>query len=581
MKIHLSKPVNLAKHVTVSDIYQNYTASGKVSSYGVDLIFKKLSLRKIIKSKELHLLGGKVEETLRSWSQKFERHLDQTHKAKRSKSVDKKNRDAREELERLEGILSHTIDIDDTVDWDSIKRRDKFRTSRNALFATGKVPSFIRFDDSGRPTRREPVSAPKEPTLKDTRASFWLLTRLFGKKKIASAHASALDEWRAKTERAKAREKKRDQALERASARYQELKEEFEQEMQADNQAVDEQRARYARSDVSAIEDYCDIVLTNSVYPDCFPKTWELEYRDQSRMIVVNYDLPSPNALPHVESYRYVKARDEIASKELSSAVQKKLYNSVIHQTCLRTIHELFEADAAGAIDVLAFNGLVNSVNPATGASGSKVIMSVSASREPFEELNLSKVDPKAAFKHLKGVSAANLIDLAPIPPVIVLNKGDKRFIEGRDISANVDSSVNLAAMHWEDFEHLIRELFEQEFADAGGEVRVTQGSADGGVDAVAFDPDPIRGGKVVIQAKRYTNTVGVSAVRDLYGTVMNEGATKGILVTTTDYGKDSYEFAKDKPLTLLNGSNLLSLLEKHGTQARINIAEAKKILDT
>lgn len=98
-------------------------------------------------------------------------------------------------------------------------------------------------------------------------------------------------------------------------------------------------------------------------------------------------------------------------------------------------------------------------------------------------------------------------------------------------------------------------------------------------MDAVAFDPDPIRGGKIVIQAKRYTNTVGVAAVRDLYGTVMNEGATKGILVTTSDYGKDSYEFAKDKPLTLLNGSNLLALLEKHGHQARIDVTEAKKIL--
>jgi restriction system protein len=51
----------------------------------------------------------------------------------------------------------------------------------------------------------------------------------------------------------------------------------------------------------------------------------------------------------------------------------------------------------------------------------------------------------------------------------------------------------------------------------------------DGGVDAVVFDPDPIRGGKIVIQAKRWTNTVGVAAVRDLYGTVMNEGANKGI----------------------------------------------------
>ncbi len=53
---------------------------------------------------------------------------------------------------------------------------------------------------------------------------------------------------------------------------------------------------------------------------------------------------------------------------------------------------------------------------------------------------------------------------------------------------------------------------------------------------------------------------VGVFAVRDLYGTTVNEGATKGILVTTADYGPDAYKFAKGKPLTLLNGSNLLHL---------------------
>ncbi len=57
-----------------------------------------------------------------------------------------------------------------------------------------------------------------------------------------------------------------------------------------------------------------------------------------------------------------------------------------------------------------------------------------------------------------------------------------------------------------------------------------------GGVDAIAFDPDRIRGGKIIIQAKRYTNTVGLSAVRDLYETKHNEGAIKGILVTTADY---------------------------------------------
>jgi restriction system protein len=95
-------------------------------------------------------------------------------------------------------------------------------------------------------------------------------------------------------------------------------------------------------------------------------------------------------------------------------------------------------------------------------------------------------------------------------------------------------------------------------------------------VDAIVLDPDPIRGGKIVIQAKRYTNVVGLSAVRDLYGTVINEGANRGILVTTADYGADSYEFVKGKPLSLLNGSNLLNLLEKHGRKARIDLREAK-----
>ena len=41
----------------------------------------------------------------------------------------------------------------------------------------------------------------------------------------------------------------------------------------------------------------------------------------------------------------------------------------------------------------------------------------------------------------------------------------------------------------------------------------------------------------------------------------------------------DAYEFAKGKPLTLLNGSNLLHLLEKHGHRAKIDLKEAKKLL--
>jgi restriction system protein len=255
------------------------------------------------------------------------------------------------------------------------------------------------------------------------------------------------------------------------------------------------------------------------------------------------------------------------------------LYDEALYQIALRTIHELFESDSANAIDLITFNGRVNYINKATGKKETACIISLQAEKNEFNSIDSANVDPKTCFMSLKGVGSSKLYGLTPIQPIAQLNKNDSRFVDHYDVAHTLNESVNLAAMNWEDFEHLIREVFMKEFQVEGGEVRVTQASKDGGVDAIAFDPDPIRGGKIVIQAKRYTNTVGVSAVRDLYGTILNEGANKGILVTTANFGSDAYNFVKGKPLTLISGSNLIHLLGKHGYKARINLKEAKEIL--
>src|SRR5438552_3429312 len=107
-------------------------------------------------------------------------------------------------------------------------------------------------------------------------------------------------------------------------------------------------------------------------------------------------------------------------------------------------------------------------------------------------------------------------------------------------------------------------------FEKMGFEAKLTQASRDGGVDAVVFDKRPLMGGKVVIQAKRYKNTVGVAAVRELYGAMTNERANKAILVTTSSYGPDAYQFASDKPIELVDGGGLLHYLKEIGIEARI-----------
>lgn len=147
----------------------------------------------------------------------------------------------------------------------------------------------------------------------------------------------------------------------------------------------------------------------------------------------------------------------------------------------------------------------------------------------------------------------------------------DKRFVPGSDVISELESRPNLMELTPREFEDLIGNLFTK----MGLETKQTQLSQDGGVDVVAFDKRPILGGKVVIQAKRYRHTVGVAAVRDLYGTMMNEGANKGILVTTSGYGSAAFNFVKDKPIELIDGGGLLYLLENHAdTRARIVMPE-------
>ena len=353
-------------------------------------------------------------------------------------------------------------------------------------------------------------------------------------------------------------------------------KSDFYAQRAATNIDIDRQREKYLAGDAGAVTDYCEMVLSNSQYPDYFPREWDIDFQEDAKTLVIDYALPAPDALPSLKEIQYLQSKDDFKEIYLTTKEQESLYDSLMYQIAIRTIHELFEADVANALSAIVFNGLVTALVKSTGRDTRACILSVQAQKDEFMAFDLGRVDPKACFKSMKGIAASQLAGLAPVPPVLMIDKRDRRFVDGYGVVDGIDAGSNLATMHWEDFENLIREIFEREFSSSGGEVRVTQASRDGGVDAVVFDPDPIRGGKIVIQAKRYSNTVGVSAVRDLYGTLMNEGALKGILVTTANYGPDAYEFAKGKPLTLLNGGNLLHLLEKHGHHARINLAEAR-----
>jgi restriction system protein len=273
-----------------------------------------------------------------------------------------------------------------------------------------------------------------------------------------------------------------------------------------------------------------------------------------------------------------VKVKSGVTAKPLNQSEKKAIVPRVHPGILLRIAYEISRNDPADVLRLLVLNGWVRFNDPRTGSSTKAYTASLVTDKERIVDLDLKKLDPLQAFESLHGKSAGKLIDIVPIDPMLSLNRKDKRFVEARSVLAALGPETNLAAMDWQDFEHLIRELFEKEFAGRGAEVKITQASRDRGVDAVIFDPDPIRGGKYVIQAKRYTNTVDVSAVRDLCAVVKKEGASRGILVTTSTFGADAYEFANNEPVALLTGAELLGLLKQHGYAYRINLEEAKRL---
>ena len=300
-----------------------------------------------------------------------------------------------------------------------------------------------------------------------------------------------------------------------------------------------------------------------------FPGNGKVAYVAESKQLVVEFDLPEfdDEFIPSVKAYKYVKTFDKIDEVARPESQRKALYTSVVAQTVIRVLHEMFSVDYYGHLESIVANGFVDTIDRGTGRRIRPCLVTVRATREVFDGLELSQVDPIACLKALNASLSKSPAELAPVRPILEFKMVDPRFIEERDVISTLDQRTNLMDLSPGDFESLITNLFEK----MGLETRQTQASRDGGVDCVAYDPRPIFGGKVVIQAKRYKNTVGVSAVRDLFGTMQNEGASKGILVTTSGYGKASFDFANNKPIELLSGSNLLFLQEQHaGVEAKI-----------
>lgn len=490
--------------------------------------------------------------------------------------------EAADAVAELQGILAATLAVDDRIEFDSLRVHDSAPTLARPSLSLPRYTPDASIVDPAKPIELTVLLATKVRPLGFFERLFRLTKRHEREMAdVTQQHAASVErhqrelalaakrrtehrqQYDAECERLKSEHSTR---VAEAEQQHQSALAAFEAKRQQRDAEVTELESSYRRGDVDSIVLYNEMVLSRSDYPAGFPQQFRLAYQPENRQLVIDFELPTPSVVPTVAEYRYVKARRATEEKPRKPAEIKSIYREIVAQTALRTLHEVFEADQGNHLDTVVFSGFINKIDETTGTDTRPYLVSVRTTKEAFLAINLARVEPQACLKNLGAQVSQSPEEARPVRPVVEFDMVDPRFIGESDVLSQLDARPNLMDLTPAEFEALVSNLFTQ----MGLETKLTRSSRDGGVDAVAFDTRPILGGKVVIQAKRYRHTVGVSAVRDLFGTMLNEGATKGIIVTTSGYGPDAFAFANDKPLELIDGGGLLYLLESIGRPARI-----------
>jgi restriction system protein len=325
---------------------------------------------------------------------------------------------------------------------------------------------------------------------------------------------------------------------------------------------IDDLMRRLAHGQDAAVREYFTAALYASPWPDGFPRRARLAWDASARQLVVDWQLPPVDVVPATARFRYFKTDDRISEITRPLGERRSLYRELIARCVLRVTAELYRSDTYHVLESVALNGTTECLDPATGTPTVRYLSTVMATRAAIGTVDLTRVAPVDCLeRHLRGRLSARPDQVVPVRPARVPEQVGNQVVD-----QGAEDDPDLYRMDPIEFEDLIAALFQAR----GFAVLTTDRTGDGGVDVIAEDPDPLRGGQIVVQVKRYRNTVPPSAVRDLFGVVTHRGATKGILVTTSGFGPGSHEFAHNKPLTLINGPELVDLLNRHGLPGRL-----------
>ncbi|MET9328593.1 hypothetical protein [Tsukamurella sp. NPDC003166] len=164
-----------------------------------------------------------------------------------------------------------------------------------------------------------------------------------------------------------------------------------------------------------AVEEFLGIVLSNSVYPECFPVTHDFGFDGGSHELRLRVTIPHPSDLPAEKTFRYVKSTDSIVASPLSQKARKDRYAKAVADVAIRSVHEVFESDRERLVQTISLTVDTEGVDPATGHVVAPVLVELAVDRASFDPLDLANVEASATLQHLRAGVSKNPHELVPV----------------------------------------------------------------------------------------------------------------------------------------------------------------------
>ncbi|MGW3892511.1 PIN-like domain-containing protein [Micromonospora chokoriensis] len=188
----------------------------------------------------------------------------------------------------------------------------------------------------------------------------------------------------------------------------------------------------------------------------------------------------------------------------------------------------------------------------------------------------LSQELAETCGRQLKLLTLSGFLDIAAVQLPGEVSEETVERVRVSEVETQMDSVIeslresghpNLLALSPFELEGLVRALFEAmgytaTLVDYDPELSKTPSPRS--YDILAIDPRTEPPTRTIVEVKRYKNMVASETVRALYGSMLHEGADRGAVVTTSQFGIASRDFADGKDIDLIDGMKLLMLLNEH-----------------